>query len=144
QPSLNAPNGVSTSANTGSAQISTPANPAVGSGLPIGAPVSGTTLSFAATDTPAPGSFVTLGSSLTANLGGNLSGPSTVPPFATGPEPSPAEHHNRPANTSGARPGAGEALTIDWSGTGALDQLDSSKDSHDSQDWVEDFLNHLG
>jgi hypothetical protein len=25
-----------------------------------------------------------------------------------------------------------------------LDQLDSSKDSHDSQDWVDDFLNHLG
>jgi hypothetical protein len=91
-----------------------------------------------------PGSFVSIDPSLTANLGGNLSGPSTVPPFATGPEASPAEHHSRTANTSGARPGAGEAPTIDWSGTGTLDQLDSSKGSNDSEGWLDDFLNHLG
>jgi uncharacterized repeat protein (TIGR01451 family) len=118
--------------------------PTIALGLPTSS-LPGTALSVVlASEPPKPGSFVNIDPSLTANLGDNLSGPSTVPPFATGPEPSPAEHHSRPANTSGARPGAGEALTIDWSGTGALDQLDSSKDSHDSQDWVEDFLNHLG
>jgi hypothetical protein len=142
QASLNAPNGVgvSTPANTGSAQISTPANPAVGSGLPIGALVSGTTLSFAA---PTSGSFVTLGSALTTDLGGNLSGPSAIPAYVPASEPSPVDHSSKLLNTSEARPDAGEATVIDWGseGLGTLNQLGSSEEP---QDWLNDFVNHLG
>jgi hypothetical protein len=46
-------------------------------------------------------------------------------------------------NTSGARPDAGEAAVIDWgsAGLGTSNQLGSSDES---QDWLDDFLNHLG
>jgi hypothetical protein len=119
------------------------ANPPVTSGLPGATPVSSTTLSFAAPDTLTPGSFVTLGSALTPDLGGNLSGPSAIPPFVAASESSLAEHHSRLSNAPGARPDAGETAAIDWGspGLGTLDQLGSS---NDSQDWLDDFLNHLG
>ena len=119
------------------------ASPAAASGLSRAAPVSNFVLPSAVTQPPTPGSFVTIGSPLTANLGGNLSQSSTVPRFAAGPEPSAAEHHSRPLKTPGARPDAGEAPTIDWGSArvGALDRLGSS---NASQDWLDDFLNHLG
>jgi hypothetical protein len=125
-------------------QVASPAaSPPVASGLPGAAPVSSSVLPSAVTQPPTPGSFVTIGSPLTANLGGNLSGSSAVPRFAAGPEPSAAEHHSRPLKTPGARPDAGEAPTIDWGSArvGALDRLGSS---NASQDWLDDFLNHLG
>jgi hypothetical protein len=129
---------------TGNAQVaSLVANSAVTSGLPGMAPVSSAMLSFAAPATPS-GSFVILGSALTMDLGGNLSGPSAIPPFVPASEPSLAEHHSRLLNTSGARPDAGEASMIDWgsAGLGTSNQLGSS--NKDSQDWLDDFLNHLG
>ena len=125
-------------------QVASPAaSPPVASDLPGAAPVSSSVLPSAVTQPPTPGSFVTIGSPLTANLGGNLSQSSTVPRFAAGPEPSAAEHHTRPLKTPGARPDAGEAPTIDWGSArvGALDRLGSS---NASQDWLDDFLNHLG
>src|SRR5262249_60159969 len=116
--------------------------PPLVSGLPGAAAVSSSVLPSAVTQPPTPRSFVTIGSPLTANLGGNLSQSSTVPRFAAGPEPSAAEHHSRPLKTPGARPDAGEAPTIDWGSArvGALDRLGSS---NGSQDWLDAFLHPL-
>jgi hypothetical protein len=75
------------------------------------------------------------------NIGPSGSGV-VPPPAATSVDPSPAGRGSR-SDTLGSRPDAGGAPTIDWGSerSGALDHLTSSKDS---QDWLDDFLNHLG
>src|SRR5262249_30391375 len=84
------------------------------------------------------GSFVTLGSPLTAKLGGDFSG-SGISVAAPQNDDQPEAQRSRPSGVVAA----GKVPAIDWDSDrgGALDQLTSSQDS---RDWLDDFLNHLG
>jgi hypothetical protein len=94
-------------------------------------------------NTATPGSFVGIDAPLTASLGGDLSGSTPVLPFVAGADPSPTEHHSRALNTPAARPDVSEAPRINWGST-RVDAFDGVGSSSDSQDWADDFLNHLG
>ena len=146
QPALNPTNGsgVPGSANAVGLAPAVPSNPQIASLIANAPVVSGLSGATPVASTTLTGqSFVTPVSALTADLGGNLSGPSAIPPFVAATEPSPVENHSRLLNTSGARPDAGEATVIDWGseGVGTFNQLGSSDES---RDWLDDFLNHVG
>jgi hypothetical protein len=146
QPALNPPNGsvVPGSASTLGLAPAFPSNPQIASLIANAPVVSGLSGATPVASTTLTGqSFVTPVSVLTADLGGNLSGPSEIPPFVAASEPSQVANHSRLLSTSGARPDAGEATVIDWGseGLGTFNQLGSSDES---RDWLDDFLNHVG
>ncbi|HVC56950.1 MAG TPA: hypothetical protein VND95_13400, partial [Stellaceae bacterium] len=87
------------------------------------------------------GGFVSLGGG--PNASSDTFAPPAGGPLGSADLPSPAPHHSDDKPPAGAKNGKPATIAWDSSGFGNADSLDGGL-SGNSQDWLNDFLNHLG